>query len=66
MGGGGESSKTEAPAHTLKKSLHLTTGGRGVSETPNLSKISKIDDQNIEDPRDSLKKSTFSDKGVGG
>ena len=62
-GRGGESSKTEAPAHTLKKSLHLTTG---VCETPNLSKISKIDDQNIEDPRDSLKKSTFSDKGGGG
>ena len=62
--GGGESSKNEAPAHTLKKSLHLTTGGRGVCETPNLSKISKIDDQNIEDPRDSLKTSTFSEKGM--
>ena len=63
--GGVESSKIEAPAHTLKKSLHLATGGRGVCETPNISKISKSDDHNIKDPRDSLKISTFSEKGGG-
>ena len=59
--GGGESEKKEALAHTLKKSLHLATGGRGVCESQNSFKIFNLED-NIKDLQDTQKIRIFSEK----